>query len=147
LIGFARIARQLGHDPEAQAAADLAARGLKAGTDFAAFVKTADSRRPNSHAVSFAVFSYLTPEVGAYLHDHSRDAVAAYVADATSTANLPTWYLAWGEQTMGGENAFLSPDVAWQIFLARAYILNDTAENLRHVLDQPWAIGDPYFIQ
>jgi hypothetical protein len=147
LIGFARIARQLGHDPEAQIAADLAARGLKAGTDFAAFAKTADSRRPNSHALSFAVFSYLTPEVGAYLHDHSRDTVAAYVADATAAGNLPTWYLAWGEQTMGGENAFISPDVAWQIFLARAYILDDTAENLRHVLDQPWAIGDPYFIQ
>lgn len=147
LIGFARIARQLGHQPEAQAAADLAVRGLKAGADFAAFARTADNRRPNSHATSYAVFTYLTPEVGAYLRDHSRDAVAAYVADATSTANLPTWYLAWGEQTLGGENAFLSPDVAWQLFLAKAYVLNDSETNLRRYLDQPWAVGDPYFIE
>lgn len=147
LIGLARIARQLGHEPEAQAAANLAVQGLKAGSDFAAFVKTADDRRPNGHATSYAVFSYLTPEVGAYLRDHSRDAVAAYVADATSAANLPTWYLAWGEQTMGGENAFLPPDVAWQIFLAKADILNDTEQNLRRYLDQPWSVGDPYFIQ
>ena len=89
LIGFARIARHLGHEPEAQAAADLAARGLQSGADFAAFVKTAEGRRSNTHAVSYPVFSYLTPEVGAYLRDHSRDAVAAYVAEATATATCP----------------------------------------------------------
>ncbi len=145
VIGFARIARHLGHEPEAQAAADLAVRGLQSGADFSAFVKTADSRRSNSHAVSYSVFSYLTPEVGAYLRDHSRDAVTAYVAEATATENLPTWYLAWGDQTMGGENAFLPPDVAWQLFLAKAYVLQET--DLRQYLDQPWSVGDPYFIQ
>jgi hypothetical protein len=147
LIGFARIARHLGHEPDAQAAADLAVRGLRSGADFAKFVQVADGRRSNTHAVSSPVFSYLTPEVGAYLRDHSRDSVAAYVADVTATGNLPTWYLAWGEQTMGGENAYLSPDVAWQIFLAKAYVLQATEHDLRRYLDQPWSIGDPYFIQ
>ncbi len=147
LIGFARIARHLGHEPEAQGAADLAARGLQSGTDFATFVRGANGRRSNTHAVSYPVFSYLTPEVGAYLRDHSQDAVAAYVADVTATGSLPTWYLAWGEQTMGGENAYLSPDVAWQIFLAKAYVLRGTEHDLRRYLDQPWSVGDPYFIQ
>lgn len=147
VIGFARIARHLGHEPEAQAAADLAIRGLRSGADFGTFVTSAESRRSNSHAVSYPVFSYLTPEVGTYLRDHSRDAVAAYVAEATATENAPTWYLAWGEQTMGGENAFLMPDVAWQIFLAKAYVLRDTERDLRRYLDQPWSIGDPYFIE
>jgi hypothetical protein len=147
LIGFARIARHLGHEPEAQAAADLAARGLQSGADFSAFVQTAEGRRSNTHAVSYPAFSYLTPEVAAYLRDHSRDAVAAYVADVTARGNLPTWYLAWGEQTMGGENAYLSPDVAWQIFLAKAYVLQESEQGLRRYLDQPWSIGDPYFIE
>jgi hypothetical protein len=48
---------------------------------------------------------------------------------------------------MGGENAFLPPEVSWQIFLAKAYVLGDTGQVLRRYLDQPWSIGDPYFIQ
>ena len=48
---------------------------------------------------------------------------------------------------MGGENAYISPDVAWQVFLAKAYVLQESEQDLRRYLDQPWSVGDPYFIE
>jgi len=95
----------------------------------------------------FARWRHLTPEVGRLLaqyagptHKHLMDVYVDY--------HRPTWYLAWGVETMWrNESPFAFPTMPAEIFAARAWVLNEPAETLTHFRDVPWCKADLFYIQ
>jgi hypothetical protein len=95
----------------------------------------------------FARWRHLTPEVGRFLaqyagptHKHLMDVYVDY--------HRPTWFLAWGVETMWrNESPFAFPTMPAEIFAARAWILNEPAETLTRFLDVPWCKADLFYIQ
>ena len=60
----------------------------------------------------------------------------------------PTWYLAWGVETLWrNESPFAFPTMPAEIFAARAWILGEPAEKLVLFLDIPWCKADLFYLQ
>jgi len=58
------------------------------------------------------------------------------------------WYLTrLGLQKEPGESSFHGPELAWSVFLAKAYIQSADHAELRRYLDRPWGLGDLYYLQ
>lgn len=153
-IGYARIASHLGHSTAAQEGANVAVSAMAAGTNFATFLSRANGRypdaRPNSYEGTRApVFYGLTPDVGRYLQDYVGPTVEAYLDAFTARYDGDyLWYLTrLGAQVDPGESSFHGPELAWSIFLAKAYARNTSGWQLRPYLDRPWGLGDLYYIQ
>jgi uncharacterized repeat protein (TIGR01451 family) len=152
-IGYARIASHLGHAAEAQEGQDVAVAAMSAGQDFAAFVETANTRHPDPRdqttGLRSPVFFGLVPEVGRYLRDTNGDAVAAYLDTLTGPYHGQfLWYLTrLGLQKEIGETSFHGPELAWSVFLAKAYVQDLSQPELKRYLDRPWGLGDLYYLQ
>ena len=151
-IGYARIAQHLGRTADANEGVQVAVQGMTAGLNFNAFRNTANARYPDPRDQQTGwrapVFFGLTPEVGRYISDTNRITATNYISNLTGPNGVFLWYLTrLGIQAEIGESSFHGPDLAWSVFLARAYIIGDTQETLRGWLDRPWGRGDLYFIQ
>jgi len=153
-IGYARIADHLGHTAEAQEGEDVAVAAMTAGTDFNAFLATANNRYPDSRPNQFngtrvPVFFGLVPDVGRYMRDYVGMEVNAYLEGLTDYYNCDfLWYITrLGVQWEPGESSFHGPELAWSIFLAKAYVQGTRRTELRRYLDRPWGLGDLYYIQ
>jgi uncharacterized repeat protein (TIGR01451 family) len=152
-IGYARIAARLGHAAEAQAGKDVAVAAMISGQDFSAFLETANTRYPDPRGQTTGlrapVFFGLVPEVGCFLRDTIGDTVKAYLDTLTSCYDgVFLWYVTrLGIQKERGESSFHGPELAWSVFLAKAYAQDTTRKTLRGYLDRPWGLGDLYYIQ
>ncbi|GAB4561727.1 MAG: hypothetical protein Kow0047_09240 [Anaerolineae bacterium] len=94
-----------------------------------------------------APYRGLVPELGRFLADHQGTRTWAQTFVDRVEENMPDWYHALGRQALGQENNYLFPEASYQIFLARAWILQEPAEVLEGYLDVPWmARGDLYFV-
>ena len=95
----------------------------------------------------FSRWRYLTPEIGRFCscfanktHKHLMDVYVDY--------HRPTWYIAWGVETMWrNECPFAFPTMSAEIFAAKALILNESSEKLTSYLDIPWCKADLFYIQ
>ncbi len=95
----------------------------------------------------FARWRHMTAEVGRLLaryagptHKHLMDVYVDY--------HRPTWYLAWGVETMWrNESPFAFPTMSAEVFAARAWVLNEPVETLTRYLDVPWCNADLFYIQ
>ncbi len=151
-IGYARIARQLGRTAEANEGEQVAVQAMTAGLNFNGFRATANARYPDPRDQQTGwrapVFFGLTPEVGRYIADTNRITATNYISNLTDADGVFLWYITrLGLQAEIGESSFHGPDLAWSIFLARAYVIGDTQETLRGWLDRPWGLGDIYYLQ
>jgi len=152
-IGYARSASHLGHTAEAQEGQDVAVAAMSAGQDFAAFVEMANTRHPDPRGQTTGlrapVFFGLVPEVGRYLRDTNGDAVAAYLDTLTDPYHGQfLWYLTrLGLQKEIGETSFHGPELAWSVFLTKAYVQELGQPELEGYLDRPWGLGDLYYLQ
>jgi uncharacterized repeat protein (TIGR01451 family) len=154
-IGYARTAAHLGYTAEAQEGEDVAVAAMAAGQDFEAFRDIANARYPDpsasSHTVGLRVpvFFGLVPEVGRYLRDANDYTVTSYLDTLTDYYDgMYLWYLTrLGLQKEKGESSFRGPDLAWSVFLAKAYIQGTDRAELRSYLDRPWGLGDLYYLQ
>ncbi len=151
-IGYARIAKQLGHTAEAAEGEAVAVAAMTAGLDFSQFLATANARYPDPRDRQTGwrapVFFGLTPEVGRYISDTNRITATNYLDDLTDEDGVFLWYLTrLGLQAEIGESSFHGPDMAWSIFLARAYVTGAEKSALRNYLDRPWGLGDLYYLQ
>ena len=104
------------------------------------------SEVPVSRSI-FARWRHLTPEIGRFLaryvgptHQQLMNVYVDY--------HRPTWYLAWGVETLWrNESPFAFPTMPAEIFMARAWILNEPAEKLASFLDIPWCKADLFYLQ
>ncbi|HNY79104.1 MAG: PQQ-binding-like beta-propeller repeat protein [Sedimentisphaerales bacterium] len=104
------------------------------------------SQVPVSRSI-FARWRHLTPEAGRFLaacagptHRHLMDVYVDH--------HRPTWYLAWGVESMWrNESAFAFPTMADEIFAVRAWVLGESPEKLARFLDLPWCKADLFYIR
>jgi uncharacterized repeat protein (TIGR01451 family) len=152
-IGYARIAAHLGHPAEAQEGENVAVAAMIAGQDFATFLETANTRYPDPRGrttgLRAPVFFGLVPEVGHYLRDTNGDSATAYLDALTDYYDGQyLWYLTrLGLQREPGESSFHGPELAWSVFLAKAYVQDTDRTVLWRCLDRPWGLGDLYYLQ
>lgn len=152
-IGYARIAAHLGHTAEAQEGQNVAVSAMVAGQNFAAFRQTANARYPDPRNLTTGlrapVFFGLVPEVGHFLRDTIGGTVTSYLGTLTDYYDGEyLWYLTrLGLQVEQGESSFHGPELAWSVFLARAYAQETERSELLRYLDRPWGLGDVYYLQ
>jgi hypothetical protein len=104
------------------------------------------SEVPVSRSI-FARWRHLTPEVGRLLARYAG-ATHRHLMDVYVDHHRPTWFLAWGVETMWrNESPFAFPTMPAEIFAARAWILNEPAETLTRFVDIPWCRADLFYIQ
>jgi len=95
----------------------------------------------------FARWRHLTPEVGRALTEYAG-ATHKHLMDVYVDYHRPTWYMAWGVETMWrNESPFAFPTMPAEIFAARACVLNEPPETLTRFLDIPWCHADLFYIQ
>ncbi|MBN2136580.1 MAG: PQQ-like beta-propeller repeat protein [Sedimentisphaerales bacterium] len=95
----------------------------------------------------FARWRHLTPEAGRFLSVYAGQ-THEYLMDVYVDYHRPSWFLAWGVETMWrNESPFALPTMAMEIFAARSLILNDPAEKLAGYIDIPWCKADLFYIR
>jgi hypothetical protein len=45
------------------------------------------------------------------------------------------------------ECSYHTPEIAWSVFLAEAYVLQEDQPRLEAWLDRPWGVGDLWYLQ
>jgi hypothetical protein len=104
------------------------------------------SEVPVSRTV-FARWRHLTPEIGHFLA-HYVGPTHQSLMNVYVDYHRPTWYLAWGVETLWRNEApFAFPTMPAEIFAARAWILRESAEKLMGFLDLPWCRADLFYLQ
>jgi hypothetical protein len=95
----------------------------------------------------FSRWRNLTPEIGRFCAGYAGQ-THKYLMDVCVDYHRPTWYLAWGVETMWrNECPFAFPTMSAEIFAAKALILHEPAEKLTKYLDIPWCKADLFYIQ
>jgi outer membrane protein assembly factor BamB len=90
-------------------------------------------------------FMFLVPELADYLHEHALSKVHAAVAEYESLA--PHWFVSFAAEGFG-ENGLTPLYDGQALFLAKAWILQEPAEELEPYLDVPaFPRGDLFYIQ
>ncbi|HEX2923043.1 MAG TPA: PQQ-binding-like beta-propeller repeat protein, partial [Chloroflexota bacterium] len=155
-IGYARIAKQLNYSADATDGETVAVSAMQSGLNFAQWLNNANAlyppdvnrpyEKPGRRA---AVLFGLTPEIGRYLQITNRAAVEYTINDV---AGYPDGSFLWyatrlGLQAETGESSYHSPELAWAVFLAQAYVRQSGQTQLRYWLDRPWGLGDLWYIQ
>jgi len=99
--------------------------------------------------VSRSIFSrwrHLTPEIGRFCASYAGQ-THKYLMNVCVDYHRPTWYLAWGVETMWrNECPFVFPTMSAEVFAAKALILHEPAEKLISYLDIPWCKADLFYI-
>lgn len=169
-IGMARLADHFEDSIKNQAAAD-AEGGMSAGSNFELFVNRSidrfywlDKDWWQSWVCDYSycgfVFTNIQREVARYIDGNamlrslilgeSAQGISAKYSVKAGEYIYPVWYMAQGPMWSRyyGEGSGISPSVKNMLFPIHAWILNDSAEQLRIYTDVPDALlGDFYYIQ
>ena len=87
----------------------------------------------------------LTPELARFLSDYGQDEAIEWYSAVEE--NSPAWYKAYADAYLGTEAAFSIPSNAYQVFKVKAWILDESADQLATYTDIPWVnTGDYYYI-
>lgn len=108
-------------------------------------------------------FRDMVPEVARLLKENDPGTLARMTGNVDSY--MPGWYIAWGERRMGqevphwvdgcrkfqcyvyAESFVVYPDVPHSLFMFKALIAEEPAENLDRYADVPWSTGDLFYIE
>jgi len=91
-------------------------------------------------------FQGLTPEVGAFLHDHLGDECRRYLD--VIELNAPCWHATRRPSYLGKENSMDSPRNAFSLFLAKCYALDADGQTMLAHQDIPFVkVGDLFHIR
>lgn len=155
-IGYARLAKRLGYSAEAAAGESAAVNAMQSGFDFYRWMDRANALYPPSQnrpqqkpGRQAPVFFGLTPEVGQYLRDSNLAAVEHVLDDVIGYPDgTYLWYATrLGLQAELGESSYHTPEIGWSVFLAQAYVRQQSQAQLRYWLDRPWGLGDLWYLQ
>jgi len=94
----------------------------------------------------FLMFADLTPELGVFLNDYLLPESRAYMQRVEE--NLPTWDLTYTQSVLGREAGLSMPYNAHDLFMAYAWVLDKTPDEVAAKIDVPWLpkVGDYYYI-
>jgi hypothetical protein len=150
LIAFARTARLLGHEEDAQVAARMAGdflrRLIEAAKKGASEPEKSLFCPIRSHYKCMGRFAYLTPEIGQAYAENAADAVRQHLSFIDLTT--PGWFIVNNEhQIHFAENYTDGPDLSEAIFALRAYTGNLDPKLLDQWIDVSWCKGDLYHIK
>jgi hypothetical protein len=109
------------------------------------FLEPTRSASRQLHHYKLTRYVDLVPEVGHALHRWTDDLATDRLKSFRESR--PTWYMAFGERTVGGENYADPPHIAHALFTGAAMIERSPAPQLLTWLDLPWCQGDLYFIE
>ena len=108
------------------------------GYDAAEYVRLASS--------SMIGYRDMVPEAARLLADYASADLQVY-ADKVE-ANIPHWYAAFAEATLGVEHNLNHPVDSFQIFMAKAWIEKESPEQLTRYIDIPWLeAADLFYVQ
>lgn len=148
LIAYCRIAEHMKDKEAVEKAIGVTRKALRERLvyEFAHTEGGLISEVPVSRSI-FARWRHLTPEVGRLLAEYAGT-THRHLMDVYVDYHRPTWYLAWGVETLWrNESPFAFPTMPTEIFAARTWILNEPAETLTRYLDVPWCRADLFYIQ
>jgi hypothetical protein len=151
-IGYARMASYLEYPDDYNQGFQASIDAMQVGLDFQSFRQRSENQYLDPASMptgwSVPVFNGMTPEVGLYLREQLNGQAESYLFSRETGNGLRWWYLTRaGVHAEVGESSYLAPITAWSHFLAHAYIVGDSQENLIRWLDRAWGIGDLYSIQ
>ena len=108
-------------------------------------------------------FRDMVPEVARLLAESDMASIQRMTANIDNY--MPGWHIAWGERRMAqetphwvdnirkfqpyvyAESFVVYPDVPHSIFMYKALIAKEPAENLDRYADVPWCTGDLFYIE
>lgn len=161
LIAHTRMAEHLEDQDEFLWGLDAATRGLAARIEFEeshrpGYGEWIGERRWPDYYEYFVETSWsggghiprylgLTPEIGRALRDYAGEDVR--IQDTFIGTVVPAQYLSWSFPVGRNEQFTNSPSQALEVYLAKALIMLEDSETLRHYVSTPWSHGDLYYIQ
>jgi hypothetical protein len=156
IIGFARIARQIGKTEDYADALALAETSFGKAQDYAAFAAEAAAQHfatldPHMYpeATFFAsvrplVLLYFAPDVGRFLRDEVLPAARAHAEKLGK--DIPLWWLT-APGMSHGENLYALPHISFTGMMLRSYVLGEPTASLLGYLDTPERKADLYHVQ
>jgi len=148
LVAYCRIADHMKDTQAVEKAVPITRKALRErlAYEFAYTEGGLISEVPVSRSI-FARWRHLTPEVGRLLADYAG-ATQKHLMEIYVDYHRPTWYVAWGVETMWrNESPFAFPTMPVEIFAAKTWVLNGSAEELTRFVDIPWCQADLFYIQ
>lgn len=148
LIGYLRLARMAGDKTALDASRlrcrELLERRINLERVNSALVNPTHSTTSHLHVFKLARYVDLVPSVGRCLREHAPVASARL---REFRAERETWYMAFGDRLIGGENYTNPPHFARSLFAAGVFIEQIDADKLTRFVDVPWCEGDLYFVE
>ncbi|NIR25753.1 MAG: hypothetical protein GWN77_02035, partial [Gammaproteobacteria bacterium] len=100
---------------------------------------------PSNKNMELLAYTDLTPELARFLRDYTLAEATEWVEAVQE--NSPAWYRAYADAYLGQEVPFSIPHNAHQIFKVKAWILEESPDQLAKYIDIPWVhTGDYYYI-
>jgi hypothetical protein len=90
-----------------------------------------------------AAYSDLVPEAFRVLTDYIKTDFEIYLKNFTVYS--PQWYVAFAEAIIGAEHNLSYPTDSFQIFMAKAFLERDNAQNLHSYTSIPWLESGDFF--
>lgn len=148
LIAYCRIAKAVGDEEAVKRALPITRDAMRQRLlhEFAHTRGGVLGRAAGNRAV-FARWRNLTPEVAGLLRAYALP-INTRLMSLYVDYHRPGWWLAWNvEQLMRNEAPTQLPGTAWDIFSARAILLQETTDQLSLYVDIPWCKADEFFIR
>ena len=148
LIAYCRIADHMKDKQAVEKAVPITRKALRErlAYEFAYTEGGLISEVPVSRSI-LARWRHLTPEVSRLLAEYAGP-TQKRLMEVYVDYHRPTWYLAWGVETMWrNESPFSFPTMPVEILAAKAWVLNGSADELARFVDIPWCRADLFYIQ
>lgn len=148
MVGYLRLADHL-NDTSARRAAEARFRELlelRVNLERVNAQVVTPTRETTSHLHAFKLARYvgLVPSVARAVREHVPSAAGRI---ATLRSDRETWYMAYGDRLIGGENYTNPPHFSRALFSAATFIETPEPDQLDRWVDVPWCRGDFYFIE
>jgi|GEM_PF-2807449 len=157
LIAYTRMAQHLGDQSEYAWGLNAAAKGLQARINYennnrpgyGEWIGEKDSGKFVSTTWSdggkIVRYSDLIPEIGRVLRDYAWGDMQNQ--DTFIETAAPAQYLTWSFAIGRTEQFTNLPSQAYEVFQAKALIMDEDTNTLRRYLSVPWCAGDLYYIE
>ncbi|HEV8606566.1 MAG TPA: PQQ-binding-like beta-propeller repeat protein [Tepidisphaeraceae bacterium] len=147
LIGACRVARRMKDEKTVEKLLPAARGAMRERVKYELEHSEGGVILPSGSRSIFGRWRFLTPEVARLIRTFAPG-VTEHLVDVYVDHHRPTWWLAWNVELLWrNESPFGFPNVAVDVFGAKALILDRDGKELERFLDLPWFKGDEYQIQ
>jgi len=113
--------------------------------DHSGIMRTTDEWIKGPTSAHLIAYRDLVPEVARFLSDYAKEESEIYANKVEDI--YPHWYAAFAEATLGSEHNLSHPIDSYQIFMAKAFIQQESPDKLAIYADIPWLeAGDLFYV-